>query len=214
MSFGKLLRGLLWVSALVFLVGVVVRYVVVEVWVLPDDDKMSAAVAPTLKGGDTILYMRRNLPAFGDLVRCSDPDDKTRFVVGRVAGLWGDVVETNGRELTVNGKRYLGEMACAEDRIPIPHPTSGSTVEISCDTVSMAGHPHLRGHTDKVGAERPTKTTIGQGKLYLLSDDRSYHDDSRDFGTLNADTCTGRIVFRLWGKEGMKDSKTRMSFVQ
>ncbi len=50
--------------------------------------------------------------------------------------------------------------------------------------------------------------------LFLLSDDRSYHDDSRDFGTVPADSCTGRIVFRLWGKEGWCDDKRRMTFVQ
>jgi len=50
--------------------------------------------------------------------------------------------------------------------------------------------------------------------VFLLSDDRSYHDDSRDFGTVRADTCTGRIVFRVIGKGGWADDKRRMSFVQ
>src|SRR5512136_693593 len=127
MTLGKLVRGLLWIAALILLVGLVVRYAFVEVFVIPDDDKTSAAVAPSLKGGDTILYMRRNLPAFGDLVRCADPDDASRFVVGRVVGLWGDTVETSGANLVVNGKRYIGEMACAETKVSIPHPTSGST---------------------------------------------------------------------------------------
>jgi signal peptidase I len=196
------------------LVGFAVRVLLLDVFVVPDDDKTSASVAPTLAGGDTVLFMARNKPAFGDLVRCTDPEYPTRFVIGRVVGLAGDVVEANGKELTVNGKRYLGEMACAETKISIPHPTSGSTVEIICDQVSMAGHPHLRGGSDKVTFFSPTKTTVGEGMLFLLSDDRSYHDDSRDFGTVPAASCRGRIVFRLWGKEGWKDDKRRITFVQ
>ncbi len=117
---GKVFRALGWVAAAVLLVGVVLRAGFVDVWTLPDEPRVSAAVAPSLAGGDTILYMFRNKPAFGDLVRCKDPDDATRFVVGRVVGLQGDTVEVNGGELRVGGKRYLGEMACAESKIEIP----------------------------------------------------------------------------------------------
>jgi signal peptidase I len=216
---GKLWRGLGWVTAVVVVLGVVGRVVFFDAWTLPDDPKTSAAVAPTLAGGDTILFMRRGLPGFGDLVRCTDPDDKdpehpTRFVVARVVGLAGDVVETNGRDLSVNGKRYFGQMACADEKISIPHPTSGSTVDLWCDQVEMAGHPHFRGSSDKAGIFTPSKVTVGQGMLFVLSDDRSYHDDSRDFGTLPAASCSGRFVFRLWGKEGWGDSKRRMTYVQ
>lgn len=214
MTVGKLSRGIVWIAVILGLLGLFLRTVVLEPWVLPDDDKLSAAVAPSLRGGDTILFMRRNKPAFGDLVRCTDPQEATAFVVGRVVGLAGDTVEINGKDVSVNGKRYVGEMACAEDKMSIPHPTSGSTVEIWCDQVEIAGHPHLRGSGDKALPEKPVKATVPESKLYLLSDDRTYHDDSRDFGTVPADTCTGRIVFRLWGKEGMKDGKRRMTFVQ
>jgi signal peptidase I len=210
----KLWRGLFWSAAFLVVIGLIARATFVDVWVLPDDLKMSASVAPSLAGGDAILFMRHIKPAFGDLVRCSDPDDPTRFVVGRVVGLGGDTVETNGRELSVNGKRYLGQLACAEPKVTIPHPTSGSTVEIWCDQVEIAGHSHMRGSSDKAGIFTPTKAAVGQGMLYLLSDDRSYHDDSRDFGTVPAESCTGRIIFRLWGKEGWSDDKRRMMFVQ
>jgi signal peptidase I len=211
---GKLIRFVFWVAVLLGILGVVARTLFMDAWVVPDDDKTSASVAPTLAGGDTVLFMKRNAPAFGDLVRCTDPDDATRFVVGRVAGLAGDTVEIEGRDLRVNGTRYIGEMACGQAKFSIPHPTSGSTVDIYCDQVQMAGHPHLRGSSDKGTPSYPTKAVVGAGKLYLVSDDRSYHDDSRDFGAVDASTCTGRIVFRVIGKEGWKDDKRRMTFVQ
>jgi len=210
----KVFRALGWIAAAVLLVGVVLRVGFVDVWTLPDDPRTGAAVAPSLAGGDTILYMFRNKPAFGDLVRCKDPDDATRYVVGRVVGLTGDTVEVNGGELRVGGKRYLGEMACADAKIEIPHPTAGSTVEIVCDQYEIAGHPAFRGVATKSMMDTPLTKTVGEGMLFLLSDDRSYHDDSRDFGVVPADSCSGRIVFRLWAKDGWKDSKHRMTFVQ
>lgn len=211
---GKLWRGLGWIVAFFVVIVVVGRVAFFDAWAVPDDPKMSAAVAPSLAGGDVVLYLRRQAPAFGDLVRCVDTDDGSHFVVGRVVGLAGDVVETSGRDLSVNGRRYLGEMACAEPRVSIPHPTSGSTIEIACDQVEIAGHPHFRGSSERPAVAASTKTTVGRGMLYLLSDDRTYHDDSRDFGTVPAESCSGRIVFRLWGKEGWGDDKRRMSFVQ
>jgi signal peptidase I len=211
---GKLFRALAWIAGVLLIVGVVARALFLDSWVVPDDPKTSAAVAPSLAGGDTVLYMFRNQPAFGDLVRCKDPDDATHWVVGRVVGLSSDTVEVNGRDLTVNNKRYIGEMACAQEKIEVPHPTAGSTVEIVCDQVEIAGHPHLRGFSGQAPVVSPLKKTVGQGMVFLLSDDRSYHDDSRDFGTVPAESCTGRIVFRLWSKEGWKDDKRRMSFVQ
>ncbi len=212
---GKLWRGLGWTAAFLIVIGLFLRVAFFDAWVVPDEPKMSAAVAPSMAGGDLMLYMRRQKPAFGDLVRCADPDDASRYVAGRVVGLAGDVVETHGRDLSVNGTRYIGEMACPQVKYTIPHPTSGSTVEINCDQVSIGGHPHYRGSSEQGPAvATPTKTTVGAGMVFLLSDDRSYHDDSRDFGTVPADSCTGRIVFRLWGKEGWADDKRRMTFVQ
>jgi signal peptidase I len=210
----RFFRALGWVAAFLLVIGGVVRALFLEPWVVPDDPKTGASVAPSLAGGDTILYMFRNKAAFGDLVRCTDPDDAAGYVVGRVVGLAGDTVETNGRELSVNGKRYLGEMACADEKLSVPHPSSGSNVDLWCDQVEIAGHPHLRGTSDKAGIYTPTKTIVGQGMVFLLSDDRSYHDDSRDFGTVRADGCSGRIVFRLWSKDGWGDVKHRMTFVQ
>jgi signal peptidase I len=210
----KLIRGILWVGAVVALLLVVGRTVLLDGWVVPDENKMAAAVAPTLEAGDAVLYMKHNKPAFGDLVRCVDPDDPTRFVVGRVAGLHGDTVETHGSELTVNGTRYTGEMACGEAKVTIPHPTAGSTVDLWCDQVSMGGHPHFRGSNASVGISSPTKNIVGDGMLFLISDDRTYHDDSRDFGGVPVASCTGRIVFRVVGKKGWSDDKRRMSFVQ
>ena len=40
---------------------------------------------------------------------------------------------------------------------------------------------------------------VEAGKLYLVSDNRLMHQDSRDFGLVDSSTCE-HIVFRLWGE--------------
>ena len=134
--------------------------------------------------------------------------------VGRIVGLPGDTVETKGHELRVNGKRFDSTTMCAEPTVTVKHPVSGSDVELHCDQIDLGGREHYRGYSDKAQIFTPTRTLVGTDMVFLLSDDRSYHDDSRDFGPVPADSCTGRIVFRLWGKEGWVDDKRRMTFVQ
>ena len=73
---------------------------------------------------------------------------------------------------------------------------------------------HARHREEEAALDTPSKSEVGEGMLFLLSDDRSYHDDSRDFGAVAAASCTGRIVFRVVGKDGWSDDKRRMTFVQ
>jgi len=211
---GKLFRGLGWLLAALVVIGVVARLTFVDVWKLPDDGQFSISVEPTLSGGDTVLMLTRGEPGFGDLVRCTDPDDATRFVVGRVAGVGGDTVQVNGRDLLVDGKRYQGEMACAIEQITVIHPTSGEKIVLGCDQVQMGGRTHMRGYSGKRDITTPIKSIVEMGKVFLLSDDRSYPDDSRSFGTLPVSTCKAQIFFRLWSASGWKDDKRRFRYVR
>lgn len=210
----KLARFLFWTAVVLGVVGGVLRLTLFRPWTLPDDLTLAASVGPTLAGGDVVLVLTKGTPGFGDLVRCADPEDATRFVVGRIAGLDGDLVETEGATLLVNGKRYEGEMACNEGTFTVAHPTTGADVQLVCDVVNMGGGWHYRGHINKPAFHSlRTKTNVGRGMVYLLSDDRDFHDDSRDFGPLPAESCKERIVVRLVSKLGWTDSKSRLSYI-
>ena len=50
------------------------------------------------------------------------------------------------------------------------------------------------------------------GKLYLFSDDRYLHLDSRDFGSVPEATCQ-HLIFRLWGAEGFTDGAHRFNML-
>jgi signal peptidase I len=213
---GKLVRFLVWTAVILAIVVVALRFVLLESWTIPEDDAwLGASIAPTLRPGDTVLVLTRGTPGFGDLVRCMDPDDPNGWVIGRIVGLPGDVVELAGAMLVVNGRSYVSTEACQEARFTIQHPDTGSDLELTCSRVELAGSWHFQGSG---GQSRPTgdekKHTVGEGRVFLLSDDRDVHEDSRDFGAIPAESCHGRVVYRLWSKEGWSDSKHRLSVIR
>jgi signal peptidase I len=209
---GKLGRGLFWTVVFVAIVVGICRAAFFTTWKVPEEPPVSSSVAPTLQGGDLVLLLTRGTPGFGDLVRCEDPEDAQKFVVGRIVGLSGDAVETSGRELRVNNKRYDSTTACAETTATVTHPVSGSDVQIFCDRIELGGREHYRGYSDKAQIFTPTTTDVGPGRFFLLSDDRSYHDDSRDFGPVPIESCKETIFFRVVPKQGWGDPH-RMTYI-
>lgn len=92
---GKYQKALVWTIGTLAVVALLLRVFLFKVWTVPDDPALGASVAPTLGAGDTVLVLTRGAPGFGELVRCRDPEDVSRFVVGRIVGVEGDVVETD-----------------------------------------------------------------------------------------------------------------------
>lgn len=211
--FAKLVKALLWVTGIVLVVGVVLRLALFKSWIVPPADPvLAASIAPTLDGGDRVLILFRGTPGFGDLVRCPDPEQPTRWVVGRIVGVGGDKVVVEDNVLTVNNTRYIGETACAEKTSKIVHPFSGESLDLRCDVVTMGGGWHYRG-TGVGPKQSRVQVEVPDGKVYLLSDNRGIHDDSRDFGMVEQSTCKDQIVFRLSSKAGWLDDKKRMTFI-
>ena len=208
----KLLKFLGWTIGILVVVGVVLRLALFDSWTIPDDDPVLAAgIAPTLRGGDSVLVLTAGSPGFGDLVRCKDPDNPGHFVVGRIVGTDNDLVRVEGRMLRVNGTLYNESDACQEPFFSVEHPTTGATVELGCSRVQMGGGWHMRGVVRGPFNQEGVEQRVAPGKLYLLSDNRDLHDDSRDFGQIAREDCDGRIVFRLWSKAGWSDSAARLS---
>jgi len=211
----KIVRFLLWTLGITLVVAFILRYTLLESWTVPANDAwMDASVAPTLRSGDVVLLLTVGSPGFGDLARCRDPEEASRWVVGRIVGLEGDVVELQGSTAVVNGKRYTATDACLEGHFKVDHPDTGSEVVVSCSRVEMAGGWHFEGSTGKAPAAEEKKWTVGPGRVFLLSDDRDVHDDSRDFGAVPLASCSGHVVFRLWSSRGWSDSKARMTVIR
>ena len=211
---GKLSRGLLWTAAIVggsFLIG---RALLFDVWAFPDDRRFAASVAPSLRAQDLLVLLKQSNPTVGDLVRCTDPQEPSGFVVGRVGGRAGDDVELEGATLRINGRSYDSESVCTDRSVTLPNPGEGPDIEVACDKVSMGSGWHFRGHTAKArfGFDKVT-ARVRPGMLYLVSDNRDWHDDSRDFGQVPIAACAHKIVFRLWGGMGMSADPLRFEFI-
>lgn len=210
----KLLKFLLWTVGIALVLAGIGRAFLFETWTVPEGSWIAASMAPTLAGGDLVLVSTVGEPGFGELVRCKDPEDPAHFVAGRISGLGGDLVELQGPILTVNGFRYTATEACKEPQLTAKHPDSGNEVTLHCTRVEMGGSWHFRATTGKPSRNDDVSKKVGNGKVYLLSDNRDIHDDSRDFGTLPHESCTGRIFFRLWGKGGWMDSEHRLTMIR
>lgn len=209
-NLGKLVG---WTVGPVLIVGGLARAFLLEPWTVPTDPWIAASVAPSLDGGDEVLMLTRGKPAAGDLVRCADPEKKSDFVVGRIVGMQGDVVEVQGYHLSVNGNRFDSTDACDPPTYPVLSPATHQKMQLDCGRVEMGGGWHFIGRDPKNMSEMARKFTIGAGKVFLMSDDRSIHDDSRDFGQIPLETCNRRVVFRLWSSKGWSDAKRRMTYI-
>jgi signal peptidase I len=210
----KLTNGLLWTLGVIAAIALLLRALLFDVWKVPDDPILAASVAPTLAGGDVVVLLTSGTPGFGELVRCADPDTPGSYVVGRIAGVGGDVVETEGSLLIRNDTRYVPESACPNPKVTIKHPTTGLDVEIGCDVIAMGGDRHFRGTSPQGPLERKVRTEVRTSTVFILSDNRNFHDDSRDFGVQPVELCKDRILLRLWSKDGWSDEENRLTYVR
>ena len=209
----KLGKTLAWVIGTLLVIGGVLRLTLFETWKVPHNPYLAASLAPTLRAGDTVLLLTRGVPGQGDLVRCPDPEKPNSFVVGRIVGLPGDHVFIQGFTPVINGQRYTANDACQESRFVVKDPDTQTEMEMTCSRVEMGGDWHYQGTSKRPMTLADYKKNVGTGRVFLLSDNRVMHDDSRDFGLVDQASCNRRIVFRLWSAKGWLDSKSRMTMI-
>ncbi len=209
----KFLRFLLW---LVVIVGAVVGLLcafAIRFFTVPDDLIMAASVRPTLRGGDLVVLWRLTAPKFGDLVVCPEPDNPGQYVVGRLLAEGGDTVEVKGDRVWVNGEQSETEMACGE--FSVVDPDTEAELEMRCDVEVTGTHRH---HIGQSGGHQkivqPVRDELTEEEIYLVSDNRLYPYDSRDYGAVPRDTCTETVVFRVVGVDGWGDSQTRLTYIR
>jgi signal peptidase I len=208
-------RWMLW-SLLGFLGSMgLLRATSIRWWHVPDDDPwLEASVAPSLGGGDWILLWRLTEPSLGALVLCPEPKHADRMVIGRLVGSEGDRVRVEGTRVTVNDKPFGSEGDCRDPRFKIEPPQGGQEIELRCTLEAMHGVIHMRGNAEAT-AELPVfEGELGSGQAMLVSDNRRYPYDSRDFGPVDRATCTETVFFRVFGREGFFDEGTRFEAIR
>lgn len=189
-------------------------YKVIEFWTVPSDDPvLAASVVPTLRAGESVLLLRRGEPRFGEVVRCTHPEDASKIVVGRVFGTAGDTVEVDNATVIVNSKSIATSHACKNRNVTVTDPSTDETVELLCDLEEGGAgfHERARSATQAKVGRRPAQVQTDQ--LFLVSDDRQFPYDSRDFGAVAASECR-TIVVRLWGQTGWLDAERRLTYIR
>ncbi len=212
----KMFRFLFWVALIAGIVIGFARLTAIRWWRVPNNDPyLTASISPSIRGGDLILLWRLTKPGFGDLALCAEPNKPDRIVIGRIVGTSRDALEVTGADIKRNGKRQAIESDCTQRTFVEHDPASGQEVEQGCQMEDLGGKTNMRG---ELVAESPhpaeVKTTVPMGQLWLVSDNRLFPYDSRDYGPVPSDTCTETVFFRLVGAGGFFDTATRNQYIR
>lgn len=211
------LRALLWFGGALAIVVGALRYWFIDFHRVPEDtsDPRNWSNAPNLEPGDFVLVWRGGTPHVGDLVRCPDPADPTRWMVARVIGIGGDRIEWTEAGLRINNFR-VRTVACANPPRKVFSPEMGAEVDVPCNGEEIGGSQH---DADQVPTAigMPAPATVEAGKLFLLSDNRlspwTYDSRSVEVGQIPQEQCTQRLIVRLWSQKGWSDSERRFTFL-
>jgi signal peptidase I len=193
-------RGALWVAGIFGAICLLLHLFLFEAWTVPvgPDDQFGASILPTLRVADHVLVQRGRRPNVGELARCASPLVPGDYVVGRVFGKARDKVEVSDHRVTTNGQSLAWRHACPQ--VVVPHPVTQNLVTLSCEAVETGAWTFESLYAAEGLSAGTSSAVVEPGKVYLVSDNRLMHHDSRDFGQVDESTCE-HIVFRLWGEK-------------
>lgn len=200
-------RTVFWLVGIFGGIAVLLHLFVFDTMVVPGDSPLFVtSVMPTLAPGDLVLVRRGGVPHDGQLARCASPDPTVPYVIGRVMGEGGETVEMSGERALINGRPFPSRHGCPP--VTLAHPVSGGQITLACQVEDNGAstYPVLLSRDYPEGTRM---AVVEAGKLYLVSDNRHIHMDSRDFGLVDASTCE-HVVFRLWG-ERFTDASRRFT---
>ena len=209
----KFLRFLAWTLVIVGAIIGIARLTVIRWWRVPvGDPYLEASLAPTLRGGDFVILWRGSAPIEGALVLCPEPKAAGRPVIARLLGEAGDRIKV-GNNLLVNGREFETETAC--DSFAVTDPSTKQELKQRCRREVAGSRTHLRGEIDAtLAAPRDADVDVAGGQVFLVSDNRQFPWDSREFGPVERSTCMETVVFRLVSKDGFFDVPNRLTLIR
>lgn len=210
-SVRSFVRFLLWTAIIVGVLVGLARLTAIRWYRIPHDDlTLSASIGPNLKGGDLVILWRLTPPNRGDLVLCPEPGAEHEVVIGRILAEAGDQVVVAGNTVTVNGTKSDTEEGCPDFEVEDPNTTE--VLKQACSVETLGGHRHWRGD---VGKREPARVdeVVADDAAWLVSDNRGYPFDSRDYGAVLRETCTETVIFRLVGAGGYFDER-RFTYIR
>jgi len=158
----------------------------VQSWLVKPYRIPSESMLDTLRPGDRVLvnrvvYHLRD-PHRGDVIVFRYPEDPQVVFIKRVVGVPGDVLEVRDDHLYVNGKKT------AE---PYVHRTGGRIDP----TIAQAA---IAGSTLHDPWSLATPFRVRGGQYFVMGDNRTDSDDSRDWGTVPRTAIVGEGLATYW----------------
>ncbi len=123
-------------------------------------------------------------------------------------------MKIDGTHVYVNEKVQATEGSCADEHFKVIPPGGGAEVEQRCSMEVASGVAHPRGEAEGHGRSSGLRGGLKRDEVVLVSDNRRFPYDSRDYGPLVRDSCTDTIFFRLLGVEGFFDASRRFQYVR
>jgi len=192
----------------------VMRATAIRWWKIPADDPyLDASITPSLQGGDWVLLWRMTPPALGSLVLCPEPKHAERVVIGRFVGEERQRVKIDGSHVFVNDRIMPTEGKCADDRFKVTSP-NGVEVEQRCSMEVTSGQLHQRGDAEATADVAAHELELKSDQVALVSDNRRFPYDSRDYGAVDRSTCSETVFFRIVGAGGFFDASRRFQYVR
>jgi signal peptidase I len=178
------LREWILVIVIAVVVATVLRTYVVQQFYIA-----GPSMETTLFGDDRVLVnklaYRFGDPERGDVVvfdRITTNGDTIHHddLIKRVIGLPGESIEIRDCVVFVNGTALVEPWLDA------------ALTDLTEDAATRCGTPDI------------PPTTVGDGQVYLVGDNRPLSFDSRMFGPVNADVIVGKAVVVIWPPQDMQ----------
>jgi signal peptidase I len=158
----------------------------VQAWLVKPYRIPSGSMLDTLRPGDRVLVNRAVYhlrdPERGDVVVFRSPEDPAVVFIKRVVGEPGDVLQARDGRLFVNGRKMPE---------PYVHRTDGRA-DPTCAQAAVAGSDLH----DPWSLAEPYK--VPAGHYFVMGDNRTDSDDSRDWGTVSRGAIVGEGMATYW----------------
>jgi signal peptidase I len=170
----------------VVVVVAVLTALAVQAWLVKPYRIPSESMLDTLRPGDRVLVNRAVYhlqdPERGDIIVFHYPQDPDVIFIKRVVGVPGDVLEVRDGRLYVNGgpadQSYVHKTAGRADPTVAQGAIAGSTLH------------------DPWSLDRPYR--VPAGSYFVMGDNRTDSDDSRDWGTVPRAAIVGEGLATYW----------------